>query len=35
MNWIVVNSEDGYSCVLKLKKQEERIREKLLGGKKI
>lgn len=25
VNWIVVNSEEGYACVLKLKKQEARI----------
>jgi hypothetical protein len=30
MNWIVVNSEEGYSCVLKLKKQEERMQEKFM-----
>lgn len=26
MNWIVMNSTEGYACVLKLKKQEEKIR---------
>jgi hypothetical protein len=35
MNWIVVNSEDGYSSVLKLKKQEENIQEKLISIKKL
>ena len=30
INWIVMNAEDGYACVLKLKKQEAKIKSQLI-----